>query len=221
MDPYPDEWLTVVGVVGDVRDWSRPAGADPTFYVSYRQRPAFLVIFGMSLVVKGDDAAALADLMRTRVRQMAPDVPVETATLERRIASSAGDRRFTAFVLGGFALLALLLSAAGVYGVVGYTVARRTREMGIRLALGARPRQVRGGVQREALTVVAVGILVGLALAAVLARSARSLLFEVGPADPWALLGGAALLAAAAWLASWVPAWRGTRLDPARTLRAE
>lgn len=221
MDPWPDEWLTVVGVVGEVTDWGQAPGGAPTYYVHARQRPVFLAIFGLDLVARGPDAAALAGAMRDRVRALDADVPVTAGTLARRIAGSAADRRFTALVLGGFALLALLVAAVGIYGMVAYAAARRTREMGIRLALGARPRQVRREVQAEALAAVAAGAAVGLAGAFGLARTLRSLLFEVGPGDPVALLGGLALLGAAAWLASWLPARRGARLDPARTLRED
>jgi ABC-type antimicrobial peptide transport system permease subunit len=221
MDPWPDEWLTVVGVAGDVGHWGLDPGSAPGYYVHARQRPAFLAFFGVHLVARGPDAAALAGAIRERVQALDPDVPVRVSTLSRQIAGSAADRRFTAFVFGGFAGLALLLAAAGIYGVVANAAAGRTREMGIRLAIGARPAQVRGTIQAEALTGAAVGAALGLAGALVLARTLRGILFEVGAADPVALLGGLALLGAAAWMASWIPARRGTRLDPARTLREE
>jgi ABC-type antimicrobial peptide transport system permease subunit len=159
--------------------------------------------------------------MRERLRSLDPDVPVRVSTMSRQIAGSAADRRFTALVFGGFALLALLLAATGIYGVVAYAAARRTREMGIRLAIGARPGQVRGTVQAEALAAAMIGAGLGLVGALVLARTLQGLLFEVGPADPTALLGGLGLLGGAVWLASWIPARRGTRLDPVAALRQE
>jgi hypothetical protein len=221
MDPWPEEWLTVVGVVGDVGHWGIEPGSAPGYYVHARQRPAFLAFFGLHLVARGEDASVLAGAMRERLRSLDPDVPVRVSTMSRQIAGSAADRRFTALVFGGFALLALLLAATGIYGVVAYAAARRTREMGIRLAIGARPGQVRGTVQAEALAAAMIGAGLGLVGALVLARTLQGLLFEVGPADPTALLGGLGLLGGAVWLASWIPARRGTRLDPVAALRQE
>jgi hypothetical protein len=221
MDPYPDDWLTVVGVVGSVGDWSRARDAAPVYYVAARQRPALLAFLGLSLVARGPDASGLAAALRQRVRALDADVSVRAAPLADLIAASAADRRFTALVLGAFSLLALLLAAVGIYGVVAYAAARRTREMGIRVALGARPGQVRGAIQTEALAAAALGAAAGVAGALALAGTLRSLLFEVRPADPVALISGLALMGSAAWFASWVPARRGTRLDPARTLRED
>lgn len=221
MDPYRDQDLTVVGVVGEVRDWSQGPGDSPTYYVHLPQRPAFAGMFGLNMVVHGGSPAAVADAIRTQVRQRDPDVPVQTAVLRSRLADSAGDRRFTAFVLGGFALAALLLAVVGIYGVVSYAVARRTREMGVRLALGARPAQVRGAAQADALGTVAVGAAVGLGGAILLSRTLGSLLVGVGSLDPVAYLGGVALLLAAAWVASWIPARRATRVNPVQALRQE
>jgi putative ABC transport system permease protein len=221
MDPYRNEWITVIGVVGEVRDWTQDPGSNPTYYVSYAQRPAFLATFGASIVAAGPRTGPVATAIRDAVREADSGIPVRVQRLGARIADSAGERRFTALVLGGFALLAWVLAAVGVYGVVSYTVARRTREVGIRLALGARPASLRAGVQIEALRVVVAGAAVGLTGAVALALTLRSMLFHVSPADPVSLLGGAAALVGAGWLAAWIPARRATRIDPSSALRAE
>ncbi|MEQ8330213.1 MAG: ADOP family duplicated permease [Longimicrobiales bacterium] len=221
MDPFPDQALTVVGVVGETLRWDRAPGGSPGYYVHYRQRPTFLGLFGMSVVAAVDDTGAGAAHLRETVRRVDRDVPVRLGTLEADIAGSASDRRFRAFVLSGFALAALLLACVGVYGVVAYTAARHTRDMGIRLALGASRSQVRSGVQADVLTTVGIGMAVGSVLAYTLARALERLLFVVSPWDPVAFSLALGALGAAAWCASWVPAWRGTRLSPARVLTEE
>ncbi|HSR41903.1 MAG TPA: ABC transporter permease, partial [Longimicrobiales bacterium] len=221
MDPFPDQWLTVVGVVGEVRNWSQEPGANPTYYVHYRQRPTFLAVFGGILVARGPDADAVGPLLREVTRSLDPDVPVRVASLTSRIAGSAADRRFTAFVLAAFGLVALLLAAVGVYGVVACSVARRTREIGIRVALGAAPERVRRRVVGEALSVVGVGAVAGVMAALALSRLLAGLLHGVGPLDPLTHGAAAAVLLGATALASWIPARRGTRVDPTVALRAE
>jgi ABC-type antimicrobial peptide transport system permease subunit len=124
-------------------------------------------------------------------------------------------------VLGVFAAVALALSAVGIYGVVSYGVERRTREMGIRLALGAPPARVRALVIRNAMTMVLFGMIAGLVGAWLLNRTFASLLWQITPNDPWTVAGVVALLIAVAWLASYVPARRGARVDPLVTMRAE
>jgi predicted permease len=221
IDPYPGRGLTVVGVVGGVRDWSQEPGSSPTYYVSSRQRPAFLGLFGLHVVARGADAAQVAGRMRDEVRRINADVPVEVAVLRARLGDSAGDRRFTALLLGGFAFLALALASVGIYGVVSYAAARRSREMGIRLALGARPAQVRGTVQAEALAMVGFGLGAGLVGSLALSRMLGGLLFDVGGFDPVAYAGAVAALLLTAWAASWAPARRATRVHPVETLRGE
>jgi putative ABC transport system permease protein len=124
-------------------------------------------------------------------------------------------------VLGTFAALALILAAVGIYGVVSYAVAQRTREIGIRVALGATPRSVRQQVQRRALAAVAVGAVVGLGVALGLSRLLTALLYDVRPTDPATIVLVVAGLAVTAYVASWVPAWRGARVDPLLAIRAE
>jgi ABC-type antimicrobial peptide transport system permease subunit len=141
--------------------------------------------------------------------------------MSERVADSVGPQRFTMLLLGGFALLALVLSGAGIYGVVSYQVAQRTREMGIRLALGGEPGSVRGMVVRQSLGVVALGLGVGLVAVLAGGRLIRALLYDVAPSDPVSVAMAALVLAAAALVASWIPASRSTRVDPIITMRAE
>jgi putative ABC transport system permease protein len=130
-------------------------------------------------------------------------------------------RRFTVLVLGLFAGVALVLAAVGIYGVVSYTVARRTREIGIRLALGATPRRVSAMVQGDVVPVVVAGLVAGLVTAVLATRLIAGLLHDVGSADLAVLGAVTALLAVVAWLASWIPAWRTSKVDPMATMRGE
>jgi ABC-type antimicrobial peptide transport system permease subunit len=141
--------------------------------------------------------------------------------LSERLADSQTDRRFTVTILTAFALIALLLAGVGIYGVVSYTAVQRTREMGIRLALGALPVQVRGLIQRGALHQATLGLVLGLGAALLTTRVLRSMLYEVSGTDPVTLGATTGLLVLVAWLASWYPAWRMARLDPMLTIRTE
>jgi ABC-type antimicrobial peptide transport system permease subunit len=141
--------------------------------------------------------------------------------MDQRVAASLANQRFTLVVLGTFAALALVLAAVGIYGVVSYAVAQRTREIGIRLALGATPGSVRREVQGRALTAVAAGVAAGLVAAVALSRLLASLLYDVQPTDPLTIALVVAGLAVTAYVASWAPAWRGTRIDPVLAIRAD
>ena len=223
MDDYWDQekWATVIGVVGDVRqrDLTRPA--DPTYYFSYRQRPYRSWSMTATIRPERGRAAALAPAVREAIRRVDADVPVTFSTIEDRISRRVADRRFAMMVLGVFAAVAIVLACVGIYGVVAYAVARRTREIGIRIALGANPVAVRRMVQRDSVMAAGLGGMVGLALAVALTRVMRSLLFEVSPLDPLTFIAVVALLSAAAWAAGFVPSLRTTRIDPTVTMRAE
>jgi putative ABC transport system permease protein len=221
MDPYREDWLTVVGVVAEARPWSSAAGTVPTYYVAARQRPAFLSFLGADLLARGRDAGAVARVMRERLTALDDDVPARIRPLEERIAAGTADRRFVLSLLALFACLALASSAVGIWGVVSFIVSRTTHEAGIRLALGARPAQLLRALQARTALPVAAGVLLGFAGAALLIRLVRSLLFGVGPFDPVTFLGVGALIAVTAWAASYIPARRIRRLDPTTALRAE
>jgi putative ABC transport system permease protein len=220
MDNQGDGWLTIVGVVGNVHHRSLTAPPDPETYVPLHQRPTR----GYSTVIvlrSGTSPEALEAPVRAVLAREAPDVVPAFATMTARLTGSVADRRFTMLMLSAFALVALLLAGVGIFGVVSYTAARRTREMGIRMALGADPAVVRGLVQQGAMTQVLLGLVAGSLLALAATQLMGSLLFDVGTADPAAFGAAVALLAVVGWLASWVPARRVAGLDPTLAIRAE
>lgn len=190
-------------------------------YFPLAQRPSRA--WSMTAIVRptAGDAASLGNAVRTAVRAVDPDVPVALATIESRMADALTPRRFTVQVLGAFAATALALACVGIWGVVAYAVARRTREFGIRIALGATPGSVRSLVQRDYLVPIAIGGGVGLVLSFWLMRLLEGLLFEVPATDPATFLTAVVVLGGAAWLASLAPAVRATRVTPLETMRAE
>jgi predicted permease len=216
-DPRP---LTVVGIVGDVREDSLEAPPRPTVYVSYRQRPVKTSSVDVVMGVKTDPAAVLA-VARSVVHGLDPGVPPSLSTFNRVFAASLQIRRFNLILIGVFAGTALLLAVLGIYGVMGYVVARRTHEVGIRMALGARAGDVLILVLSQSLWAAAGGVAIGAVGAAALTRTMRSLLFGVSATDPLTFAGVALLLAAAAFVASYLPARRATRVDPLVALRSE
>jgi putative ABC transport system permease protein len=215
-------WHEVVGVVGDVKSRSLDAGEEAVAYVPYAQRVVPFVR-GVSLVVRtAADPAALLPAVRRAVLGLDPELPVfDARPLDDVVAESVAGRRFQAVLLQAFAGLALLLAAVGVYGVLSDAVGRRTREIGIRMALGAQPRQVLRLVLGEGMTLALGGLALGVPAALVLARTLKSFLFGVAPGDPRTLAAVSLLLAAAALVASYLPARRATRVDPMVALRAE
>ena len=230
MDPWGDEDLTVIGVVGETLAWDASSGQTPRYYAHFAQRPLFPLYYGGHVLVKtaaggaGGTSAATgtaAAQLRDVVQGVDRDISVRVDPLAALIRDSASDRSLNAFVLAIFALAALILAAVGVYGVVAYSVARRTREMGIRLALGASASQVRYRVQRDVLATVGVGSVLGLLAVLLLQGAVTGLLYDVSPSDPATLVASLVGLGVVAWVASWIPAWRGTRLDPATVLRYE
>jgi putative ABC transport system permease protein len=215
-------WYEVVGVVADVKSRGLDADEEPVTYVSFAQR-RIPFVRGVSLVVRtqGDPRALLADVRRA-LQRVDPDLPVFGARpLDEAVSQSVAGRRFQAVLLQAFAALALLLSMIGVYGVLSDAVGQRTREIGVRVALGAQPGQVLRLVLGHGLTLALGGLALGLPAAVALSLGLRSFLFGVAPADPWTLLAVCALLTASAVLAAYVPARRATRVDPMAALRAE
>jgi predicted lysophospholipase L1 biosynthesis ABC-type transport system permease subunit len=196
--------------------------AEPTVYWSYRQRP-FRIQYGATLLVESGngDPALVASGMRSEIRAADPDLAVRLDYLSDLVTASVAERRFVLLVLGGFALLGLVLAAVGIYGVVSYAVARRTREMGIRLALGAAPGDVRRLVLGGGLRPVGLGLVVGVVAALGLTRVMQGMLYEIRPTDPLTFGAVVALLLATGWIATLVPALRSTRVDPMITMRAE
>lgn len=212
--------MTIVGVVGDVREDNLETPPRPTIYVNYRQRPQRTGQFSLVMRTAGDPAAVIAPA-RKIIHELDPDVPPNTNTFTAIFAASTNARRFNLVLLGIFAGTALLLAIAGIYGVLAYSVARRTREMGVRMALGAGAGNVLRLVLGQAMITATVGVVLGLAGSFALMRFLRSMLFEVGTADPLTFAAVAVLLFAVALLASYLPARRATKVDPIVALRYE
>jgi predicted permease len=222
-DLYEDRpFSEVVGVVGDVRYRGLDREPVPTVYFHYLQRP-FRAQYSAYVLVEseGVDPGVLTAPLRSNLQRLDPDVPPRIEPLRETVRASVGSERFMVILLGGFAALALVLAGAGIYGVVSYQVAQRTREMGIRLALGGAPAAVRRMVVGQSLAVVGIGLAAGIVGVLAGGRIVQALLYGVEPSDPVSLAGSALLLGGAAWLASWVPAARGTRVDPMITMRTE
>jgi predicted permease len=212
--------LTVVGVVGDVREDSLEATARPTIYVDYRQRPQATGHFTLVLRTTAQPAVVIP-AAREIVRDLDPNVPPSFNTFTEVFSASLKTRRFNLTLVGVFAATALLLAVAGIYGVMAYSVARRTHEMGVRIALGASAPDVLRLVLSQAMLTTVVGVAVGIAGAFVLTRAMQSLLFGVSATDPVTLAGVALLLSFAALLACYIPARRATKVDPMVALRYE
>jgi predicted permease len=220
MDRQGENWLTIVGVVGNVRHRDLTRQEAPEYYVPLHQRPSRG--YGGYIVVRPrGNPVALIQPLRSIMHEIAPEVLPGFVMMEDRLSQTLTDRRFTTVILSAFAAIALLLAAVGIYGVVAYTAAQRAREVGIRLALGASPLEVRGMVQRQALVQVIIGLGIGTLGALVATRGMQSMLYEIGAADPGSFLTAGLVLFAAAWLASFLPALRASRLDPATTIRSE
>jgi ABC-type antimicrobial peptide transport system permease subunit len=167
-------------------------------------------------------AAGLADAVRRSLRELDPTVPIyDVATTRELVERSAASRRFVMRLLAAFAGAALLLAALGIYGVVAHAVGQRTREIGIRMALGATPRDIRRLVLSSGTAVVAAGLAAGVATALAVMRLLSSLLYEVSPRDPLALSAAAVALGAVALAAHWIPARRAARVAPLEALREE
>jgi predicted permease len=212
-------WWTIVGVVETVRTRAIDRVPEPQVFVPYQQRAAR----GMSIVVRTDgDPAVLAADLRETIWSIDPNLALsQVATLETVFEASMAPQRFVSLLLGGFAALALVLGAVGIYGVMAFMVSQRRREIGIRMALGARPVDVLQGVMSRGLMLTGVGVGLGLLAAIGAGRALSTLLFEVSPADPLTLVSVAVLLGLSALFACFWPARRATRVDPMVTLRAE
>ena len=215
-----EEYATIVGVVADMRHRGLTLPAVSEVYFPYRQRPART--FGMTLVAQSDlEPSAAFTAIRGVTRAIDPSIPAAVEPIASRLDTQLAAARFRTRLFAGFAVTALALAAFGIFGVVTYMVAARTKEMGIRLALGARPSHVRRLVLRRALAPVVIGLAAGITVAAFASRLLGSLLFEIDRTDPLTFAGASLLLLLAATAAAWWPAHRSTRVDPLVTLRAQ
>ncbi|HEX8149363.1 MAG TPA: FtsX-like permease family protein, partial [Pyrinomonadaceae bacterium] len=210
----------IVGVVGDVRHAGLDEPATPEFYVPFTQ----VMTSRLTVVARSasDDPAGLAGALRGVIRQTDKDSPVwNVRTMEGLLSASVAKRRFNMILLGGFASVALLLAALGIYGVISYTVTQRTHEIGVRVALGARGRDVLRLVVGRGMLLTLAGVGIGLAASLALTRLLKSLLFGVSETDPLTFALVALLMTAVALLACLVPARRATKVDPMVALRYE
>ena len=210
--------LTIVGIVGDVHEYGADAPPQPTVYVNLFQRPQPQ----MTLTMLSDaDPQQVTSAARQILHGLDPDVPPRFRTFSQVYSESLGSRRFNLFLIGFFAAVALLLATGGVFGVMAYSVSRRTREIGVRVALGARSRDVVGMVLTQGLRTVLIGIVIGLAGSLAVTRVIQSLLFGISATDPLTFFGMILILISAAVLACYVPARRAARVDPMVALRYE
>jgi predicted permease len=210
--------LTIVGVVGDTREYGPEQPSRPTLYVNILQRPrADFSIVMHTAADPGQVIAASRAILRTELPEVAP----RFRTFSEIYSASLGPRRFNLILVGVFAVTALLLAIAGIYGVVSYAVAQRTKEIGVRMALGAQPPAVVALVLRQGLATTLAGVGAGLIGSLLAAYGIRSLLFGVVPADPLTFAGVVLLLVAVATVACYLPARRATRVDPISALRSE
>jgi len=213
-----ETWVQIVGVVGDVREFGLDKPPVDELYTPMAQTPSP----GNLLVRTAADPTSVAAQVRQAIREIDPDAAVTNVeTLEQARSDSLNTRRLTANLLGLFASLALVVAVAGIGGILALTVSQRVREIGIRVALGAKPANVLGMVISQGMSLVLAGLGLGLVGALLLTGLLRTFLFEVTPTDPATFLGVATLLAAAALIACYVPAQRAARIDPIAALRTE
>jgi putative ABC transport system permease protein len=215
-----DPWITVVGVVRDAEQGDWGSAADSEYYLPFTQSQSQNYF---TLVARTEgDPRALAEPIEKAVWTLDPDLPIaEVQSMEQVVSRAVWQPRFSTTLLGGFAMLALALAAIGIYGVISYGVGQRQREIGIRMALGARPGDVQRNVLGESAKLAAAGSVVGIAGALLLTRYLQTLLYEVSATDPVVIALAACALGAVAIAAAWLPARRATRVDPAVALRGE
>jgi len=210
--------LTIVGIVADVREYGLEAPAKPTVYVNLFQRPRPQITLAM---LTDTDTQQVTASARRVLADLNPEIPPRFRTFPQIYSASLGSRRFNLILIGFFGIVALLLATAGVFGVMAYSVSRRTREIGVRVALGAQSRDVLEMILGQGMRTILIGVVIGLAGSLALTRAISSLLFGVTATDPLTFAAVVALLIATALLACYIPARRATKVDPIVALRYE
>jgi putative ABC transport system permease protein len=210
--------LTIVGVVGDVHEYGLDVPPRPTVYVNLFQRPSSAITVTM---LSDADTQLVTSSARSILQELNPEIPARFRRFSQVYSASLGSRRFNLILIGFFGVVALLLATAGVFGVMAYSVSRRTREIGVRVALGAGSREVLGMILGQGLRTIFIGVAIGIAGSLALTRSVQSLLFGVTPTDPLTYVAVAMLLTVVAVTASYIPARRAMRVDPMVALRHE
>jgi putative ABC transport system permease protein len=210
--------LTIVGIVGDTHEYGLDVPPHPTVYVNLFQRPRPAITVTM---LSDADTRLVASAARGILQDLNPEIPARFQTFSQVYSASLGSRRFNVILIGFFGIVALLLATAGVFGVMAYSVSRRTREIGVRVALGAGRGDVLKMILGQGLRTIFIGVAIGIAGSLALTRTLESLLFGVTATDPLTLGGVTLLLVGAALVACFVPARRATKLDPMVALRYE
>jgi putative ABC transport system permease protein len=221
MEPTPPQWMTIVGVVGDVRQAGLTRDPEPEVFVPFAQHVTGRLAFPNLLVRGAGDPKALASAVREVVRKLDKNVPVEFATMDALVADSVAQQRFQMRLLALFAGLALALAAVGIYGVISYSVSRRTHEIGIRMALGAERADVVRLVIAQGMGMALAGIAIGVAGALALSRVLTSQLYQVSATDALTYAVVSVLLLMVALASTYIPARRATAVDPITALRYE
>jgi predicted permease len=210
--------LTIVGIVGDVHEYGLDAPPRPTVYVNLFQRPRPAITVTM---LSDADTRLVTSAARGILQDLNPEIPARFRMLSQVYSASLGSRRFNVILVGFFGIVALLLATAGVFGVMAYSVSRRTREIGVRVALGAGSGDVLKMILNQGLRTISIGVAIGIAGSLALTRAVQSLLFGVTATDPLTFGGVTLLLVGAALLACFIPARRATKVDPMVALRYE
>jgi predicted permease len=210
--------LTIVGIVGDVHEYGLDAPPRPTVYVNLFQRPRAAITVTM---LSDADTRLVTSAARGILQDLDPEIPAKFRAFSQVYSASLGSRKFNVILIGFFGIVALLLATAGVFGVMAYSVSRRTREIGVRVALGAHSSDVLRMILGQGMRTILIGVAIGIAGSLALTRTVASLLFGVTATDPLTFGAVTLLLVAAALLACFIPARRATKVDPLVALRYE
>lgn len=210
--------LTIVGIVGDIHEYGLDAPPRPTVYVNLFQRPRPAITITM---LSDADTRLVTSTARGMLMDLNPEIPARFRTFSQIYSASLGSRRFNVILIGFFGITALMLATAGVFGLMAYSVSRRTREIGVRVALGACSVDVLRMILSQGLRTILIGVAIGIAGSLALTRTVESLLFGVTATDPLTFGVVTLLLVGAALLACYIPARRATRVDPMIALRYE
>jgi putative ABC transport system permease protein len=210
--------LTIVGIVGDTHEYGLDQPSRPTVYVNLLQRPRAVMTVTM---LSDADTRLITSTARGMLRDLNPEIPARFQTFQQVYAAALGSRKFNLTLIGFFGMAALLLATAGVFGVMAYSVSRRTREFGLRIALGATTGDVLRMVLGQGMRTILIGVAIGIAGSFALTQAISSLLFGVTATDPVTFAGVTLLLMVVALLACYLPARRATKVDPMVALRYE
>ncbi len=215
----PDQWREVVGIISDVKHWGLDAPVNPEMYLPVSQFPSESMTF---VLETNGNPLALIPIVQRHVRDLDANLPLfEVRTMEQVAAKSVERRRWTMQLLVCFAVLAVVLAAAGIYGVMAHLVSLRTPEIGVRLTLGAKPIAVLRQVLGEAIVQAVIGLILGLSASLAVMQGMRTMLFGIEPTDPLTLVTVAVGLLTVALVAVAAPAMRAMRIDPLSALRSE